>query len=70
MFPNSPEKIVSFEVVRNSCHEYPGEQGERMVSLTKEHIFVLDSKGMLWARNVDETGWTCLNPSQIKSGDQ
>lgn len=70
MFPKIPEKIVSFEVVPASCLEYPSELGERVVYLTKEHVVALDSEGMLWARNVDETRWTCLNLPQNQPGDQ
>ena len=61
MFPNSPEKIVSFEVVPIGCVKYFNESGDELQSLIREHVFALDSEGRLWARVLEETNWNCLN---------
>ena len=61
MFPDTPEKIESFEVVPASCFEYTNDLGQRVVTLTREHVVALNSKGRLWARVLEETNWNCLN---------
>jgi len=70
MFPNSPEKIVSFEVVPVSCLNYFNGSGDEIQSLNREHVVALDSEGRLWARILEETSWTCLNFPQAQPGDQ
>jgi len=70
MFPNSPEKIVSFEVIPENCLNYFDESNREVQSLTREHVVALDSEGRLWARILGETSWTCLNPPQTQLGDQ
>lgn len=64
MFPNNPEKIASFELVPESCFKYFDESNREVQYLTKEHVVALDSEGRLWARILEETSWTCLNPPQ------
>jgi hypothetical protein len=48
MFPDTPEKIESFEVVPASCFEYTNDLGHRVVTSTREHVVALDSEGRLW----------------------
>lgn len=61
MYPVIPEKIASFQVVPSKAHEYYNEEGEKMQSVTKEHVIALDSEGRLWARFLDNTEWALLN---------
>ena len=70
MFPDTPEKIESLEVVPASCLEYPSELGERIITLTREHVVALDSEGRLWARFLEETNWNCFNFPQTQPVDQ
>lgn len=65
---NSPDKIVSFEVVPQSVVSYTTEDGSKQFSVSKEHLYALDSFGALWVRHPDEAakGWIRMN---IQSND-
>ena len=63
---DSPESIVSFEVVPQGVVVYNTASGAKMNKVVTEHVIALDSNGKLWVRLVDGFGdevlsWNCLN---------
>lgn len=68
---DSPESIVSFEVVPQGVVVYNTASGAKMNKVVTEHVIALDSNGKLWVRLVDGFGdevlsWNCLNSQTPK----
>jgi hypothetical protein len=67
---DSPELIVSFEVVPQSVAVYTTASGDKVTKVTLEHVIALDTNAKLWVRlvgNHEEVApgtlqlWSCLN---------
>ena len=63
---DSPESILSFEVVPQSVAVYTTASGDKMNKVVTEHVIALDSNGKLWVRLVDGFGVTTITQKEIR----